>query len=269
MSILFSVYFREGIVFAADKNATLTLSGGSTDVEIGAFTKVLGWPNRQAVVGWCGLGSLAGLRMDEWLRIFIATHRGFNDLDRLAQDLALAIQADFDRDHPADPLHPSAGLILHLGGFKTADGHAVPAMYHIHNISSAPGVTYGPAQRPFLLSEDVKAQFEKWGRKDYPARVRERLGEMLDERDHFLWFNNGYQYPAFNVLKAALWVALQVLRSQKVIPATPSLENWEAYCRMAVDMYGALFVHHSMPHERYVGGGVDSVAVPWPTATTA
>jgi len=66
MSILLSGYYPEGIVFAADKNATITYvrsSGQKRHVEPTA-TKVLSWPYRKAVVGFVGLGTLVGLELD-------------------------------------------------------------------------------------------------------------------------------------------------------------------------------------------------------------
>jgi len=261
MSILLSVYFREGIVFAADKNATLTFADGTRDVEVGKFTKVLAWPYRRAAVGWCGLGSLGGLPTDDWLRVFIAQHRDFDDLDQLAANLVRAIQVDFDREYATDPPPADAGLIIHLGGFKAVGEQVVPAMYHIYNVDMEGG-TYGPAARLFVQSEDVKAQFDEWGPEDYPARVQERLGEMLDERDHILWFNNGAMFPIFNILKGHLWSALSDLRRLTSQPA--SLDDLQAYCRMAVSLYGSWFEEHSLPHQRAVGGGVDAVSIPWP-----
>lgn len=269
MSILLSVYFREGIVFAADKNATLVYPSGITDVEVGKFTKVLAWPYRKAVVGWCGLGCLAGFPTDDRLRLFIAAHREFDDLDRLAEDLTASIQADFDKDHPSNPPPDGSGLIIHLGGYKLVDGHTVPAMYHIHNVSTDGKGGYGPPIRLFQRSEDVKREFDRWGPSDYPGRTRERLGEMLDQRDHSLWFNNGAGYPIFNVLKGYLWAGLSHLRKAGYLPA-PSLASWDAYCRMAVNLYGSWYEEHHLPQHRAVGGGFDSVSIPWPnTPSTA
>jgi hypothetical protein len=83
MSILLSAYYPEGIVFVADKNATIrhrSSSGERRFVESTA-TKVLSWPRRRAIVGFVGLGTLASLPMDEWMRVFIGGTYDFNDID--------------------------------------------------------------------------------------------------------------------------------------------------------------------------------------------
>jgi hypothetical protein len=93
MSILLSAYYPEGIVYVADKNMTIlhnSQSGVRKYVEPG--TKVLSWPHKRAIVGYVGLGQLAGYSLDEWLRIFIAETRDFSDIRRLAQKLRNKIQ---------------------------------------------------------------------------------------------------------------------------------------------------------------------------------
>lgn len=265
MSILLSAYFVEGIVFTADKNVTFT-TGTITDVEVGRFTKVLAWPHRQALVGFCGLGELADLMLDEWLRIFIAGHRAFDHLDVIAEELRRTIEEDFRRDYPpGTTLKDDDGLIIHLGGFRLVSGYRVPAMYFIRNVYDHLTPTEHVEAR-FECSDDVEGQFQEWGATDYPQRTRERLGEMFDQRGHFLWFNNGWRHDMFNVVKAHVWELLRTLRANGALPAQPSLENLEAYCRMAVQTYDVFMREHYVPQERYVGGGVDSVSIPWPAA---
>lgn len=101
MSILLSAYFEEGIVFAADKNLSRIVKGVETYVS-GQTEKIIPWPYKKAVVGYCGLAELAGLNMAEWLRQYIASNRMFNDIDELAEDLRNKIQEDFDADFPKD-----------------------------------------------------------------------------------------------------------------------------------------------------------------------
>ena len=99
MSILVSIYFPEGIVFAADKNITFpydTPYGTDQDVEVGAATKAIPWAYHRAVVGYCGLGQLAGLGIEEWMRQFVAQTRDFGDLASVASQMRDLIQHDFD-----------------------------------------------------------------------------------------------------------------------------------------------------------------------------
>jgi hypothetical protein len=87
---------------------------------------------------------------------------------------------------------------------------------------------------------------------------------MFDQRQGFLWFNNGADVAVFNAVKSHVWTLLVEMRAYNRLPARLSLGNLEAYCRMAVEMYGVLFREHVAPRDRIVGGGVDSVAIPWP-----
>lgn len=267
MSILLSGYYPEGIVFAADKNATITYrtSGKKRHVEPTA-TKVVSWPHRRAVVGFVGLGRLVGLGLDEWMRIFIAGNRDFEDIDYLAENLRCRIQEDFDQDYSMEPDVTDAYLVIHLGGFRRKDNIAVPVMYHIFNHGPIDDKTgkYPPAQRTFDLDEGVEVGFKKWPHpEDYPERVRERLQRMIDECQYF-WFNNGYNFVAFNVFKDAIWQALHIIQNAGFGPKATGLGARVAFCKMAVEVFGSYFTHHYDPEDRLVGGGVDVVYVPWP-----
>ena len=269
MSILLSGYYPEGIVFAADKNATITkksYEGVKRHVEPTA-TKVPSWPHKKAVVGFVGLGELAGLKMDEWMRIFIARYRDFNNIYGVAQALKKSIQADFDRDYPEGMDVSDSYLVIHLGGFTKKQGVHVPVMFHIWNhgdINSTTG-EYPPANRAFKLSEDVERGFMGWENPDdYPNHVRERLQKMVEER-RYLWFNNGFNFAAFNVFRDFIWHALYRIHDAGFATQLTGLDARVAFCKMAVEVFGSYFTHHYDPDERSVGGGVDVVFIPWPT----
>ncbi|MGB2809447.1 MAG: hypothetical protein WBC22_17025 [Sedimentisphaerales bacterium] len=273
MSILLSGYYPEGIVFAADKNATITYvrrSGQKRHVEPTA-TKVLSWPHRKAVVGFVGLGILVGLKLDEWMRIFIAGNRDFDSLDTIAEHMQQAIQEDFNREYPEDTDLSNAHLIVHLGGFTRRENVAVPVMYHIWNHGDIDPRTgeYPGAQRTFKLREDVESQFKTWPNpNDYPRCVRQRLQRMIDERRYF-WFNNGADFGAFNVFKDAIWQALHVVKDAGFGPKATGLGARVAFCKMAVEVFGSYFTHHYDPEDRAVGGGVDVAFIPWPEGDDA
>jgi hypothetical protein len=267
MSILLSGYYPEGIVFAADKNATITYgtSGEKRHVEPTA-TKVLSWPHRRAVVGFVGLGRLVGLGLDEWMRVFIAGNRDFDNFDSLAENLRQKIQEDFDQEYTMDMDVSDAHLVVHLGGFTRKHNVPVPQMHCIWNYGPIDPRTgqYPPAQRTFNLCESVEASFKQWPRpEDYPERVRERLQRMIDERRYF-WFNNGANFAAFNVFKDAIWQALHVIQDAGFGPNVTGLGARVAFCKMAVEVFGSYFTHHYDPEDRAVGGGVDVAFIPWP-----
>ncbi len=269
MSILLSIYFPEGIVFAADKNATIsgvTAAGQPVRYVEPTATKVLSWPRHRAIVGYVGLGQLAGYELDEWMRVFIAGSRDFQDIHALAQQLRDCIQADFDRDYPPGTNVSRRVLVIHLGGFADCDGARVPVIYHIRNHESIDEKTgaYSPGQRVFAVDECIERDSKGWPNpEDYPTRVQTRLQKIVDER-HFYWFANGYNLGAFNVFKGVIWKALHNIRDAGFAEGLSGLDARIAFCKMSVEVFGSYFTHHHRPDERAVGGGVDVVYIPWP-----
>lgn len=268
MSILLSAYFPEGIVFAADKNLTmLNLQTHEQDIEVGIGTKILSWPGQSAVVGYCGLGQLRGLFIDEWMRQFISSTREFKDIELLANQLRDLIQTDFNRDYPEGTDIKDEGLIVHLGGFKKINSFIIPVMYHIHNISGlSKDGAYLPAIRNFSIpSDELRKQADSAGVLN-PDNYKSWIASVYQKPLGLIWFNNGLCYEAFNIVKSGLWQTLNVLRNSKCIPINTSqtLDDRKAYCKMAVELYGSFFMHHFPPRQRAVGGGVDVIAIPWP-----
>lgn len=268
MSILLSAYFPEGIVFAADRNATVVVQTGTQShrwVEP-TLTKVLSWPNHRAAVGYVGVAILAGLQMDEWLRVFIAGTRGFGNVDDLATELRDRVQADFRQDYGPGADLASLQLVLHLGGFADRKGTPVPVMCHVWNHGPIDPQTghYPTATRDFQISEDFERDFRRyWPGHAYPEAARERLDELLS-RQQFLWYNNGLNIGAFNVFKGFLWRSLNAIREAGFADQATGLAARAAYCKMAVEVFGAYYTHHYLPMNRGVGGGVDVVQLPWP-----
>jgi len=267
VSIILSAYYPEGIVFVADKNATITrISSRRKHVEPTA-TKVLSWPFQKAIVGFVGLGRLAGrLTMDQWMRIFIAETREFDDIDQVARKLRDRIQEDFDKDYPAFADIGDNLLVIHFGGFATRGGVQTPVMYHIWNHGEIHLQTgrYPPAERSFKISEDIKRDFGSQSKaNDYPAGVRDWLESKITCGE-YQWYNNGANLGAFNTFKRVIWHSLRVLQDVGFAPRPSGLGQQIAFCKMAVEVFGSFFTHYYSPEERAVGGGVDVVYIPWP-----
>lgn len=265
MSVLLSSYYPEGIVFAADKNATITnIPSGVKHVEPTA-TKVLSWLFQKAIVGFVGLGRLAGITMDEWMRILIAETRELGDIDKVAHRLRDRIQEDFDKDYPAPADVRDKHLVIHLGGFATRSGIQTPVMYHIWNHGEIDPMTgYPPAERKFRISEDIKRDF-KVERKssNYPTDVRDWLTSKIKAGEYH-WYNNGANLAAFNTFKHVIWHSLRALQDAGFAPSASGLNQGIAFSNMAVEVFGSFFTHYFLPEDRAVGGGVDVAYIPWP-----
>ncbi len=268
MSILLCTYWTDGIVFSADRNATVayeTEEGEAQYVETGSFTKVLAWPTSRALAGFVGLGELADLRMDEWMRQFIAKTRDFDSIDTLAGDLRDLIQDDFDDDYPDGADVRRRGAIVRLGGFRRHEDIFVPVNYVITNIPNIPGLrsgVYPYATSRFTMTDQIHWSMNAWG-VEYPTGVRDKIIE-IEQRGDLLWINNGYMHPAFNAFKGALWHTLKVLRREAMLSPDVTMKDRIAYSEMSVRVFGLFFEHHLLPHERAVGGGADTGWIPWP-----
>lgn len=268
MSILLSVYWKEGIVYSADRNLTLhyeTDVGADQDVLVGASTKVIPWPRKKAVVGFAGLGQLAGMRMEEWIRQFVAKTRDHDDLDLMAHELRDLLQVDFDYDYPMGTDVDRARVIVHLGGFKECDGVVVPAMYLLTNMPDLLTRTdlypYPPATRDLAVSDLIASHMPSY-KVDYPSGVRDKLTQIVDRGD-FWWVNHGVEYPTFNRFKTALWKVMQALE-QQILAGRPTIQDRATFCEMAVRLYGLYFEQYYLPKRRMVGGGADTEWIPWP-----
>ena len=264
MSILLSLYTKDGIVFAADKNLTLRqIDTGKQTILEGDLTKVLMWPNRRAVVGFVGLAQLEDLKTDEWLRIFIAETRNFNSLEATASLLGERLNSVVGTIRGSVAEYR---LMIHLGGFESIDNIPTPVMYTITNIPELDGKGgYASATRHFDIVEVFRPAYESWpDPSEYPSEIRERLEEM-ENRDHFLWFNNGDMYPAFNIFKAAMYAALRIVKRDYAKTETWTLFDWQAWAKMCIELHGLYYRHNLPADKRVVGGGVDIGIIPWPT----
>jgi hypothetical protein len=265
MSILLSLYTKDGIIYAADRNLTMSEKGEEVILE-SEMTKVLLWPKRKAVIGFVGQAEIPSeeLLMDEWLRIFIGETRGFRSLKDVANLLCMRIQNAFVQSQYL--LENQPRLIMHLGGFEEVEGFQTPMLYLITNVPGMSGSNYHPARPTFNVTEEVRSKFERRHMLDrYPDKIQSSFMEM-EEHQNVMWFNNGTRLDAFNHFKGALLKALDVIRDEyRPHPSSSrTLFDWEVYAKMAVELHSSYFKHRYGRNKRYVGGGVDMCSIPWP-----
>ena len=217
MSILLSSYFEYGIVFAADRNITVIQNGEAYIT--GQAEKIIPWPYKKAVIGYCGLAELVGLNMAEWIRQFIAINRNFSDIDKLAEGLRNKIQEDFDADFPNNKEINDKLLIIHLGGYKKVEGHIVPVMYHIRNSAGLNNTNkqggYVGAKRNFDYGDAFYMACIKHC-VEYPERVKDFI-KSFEKKNTFLWFNNGLNFSEFNILNNIFGMCWQKLKKEEEI----------------------------------------------------
>lgn len=258
MSILIVHLVPEGILFAADRNITVTKqSGGYVLRGQTQRPKVLKWPNREAIIGYVGEARVSGTPTNEWLYDFIGRNILFTDFDTLADALTVDLNAEM-----------SAGgirgdLTLHLGGFELVNGEWTPRIWFIHNTAGLTAA--GPIlAQAFVRSEEI-AQPVYFGAKTGNA-IRSDVVAAVASGGLFS-FRQGTDLAAFNAIDTGLRAAMQLIvqgHPLNIHPVPSTLDEWSKHLRMAVLGYGAYFAAFYAPYEQYVGGGADVVVVPWP-----
>jgi hypothetical protein len=254
MSIFVSEVLADGIVFAADKNITLTRSGSSTVQDSGS--KILRWPKRKALLGYVGCAQIGNQTMHDWLYDFIGAHIDFTEPEAVANDMRDRLQNEIGGAG-------SRGTIVQFATFVRRKGHIVPEFWHVTNIHGlAENGEYLPASDAFGATERLLGVHLNQAT---PQNIRTVLRQCAEEFNPF-WFHQGINLTVFNTLSGAVKQAFAALQKSGHLSPPQSLADWERHARMWVLIYGAYFEAFGEPGQRYVGGGADVLSIPWPDA---
>ena len=267
MSIFVGELLPSGIVFAADKNLTLTHTdqqGRAVATVQDVGTKILCWPHSKALLGYVGCASVGTRRMDVWLYDFIGDHVDFTDSASVATDLRDRLQQQLGRTAPA--------TIVQFATFGQRNGFVVPEYWHITNV---PGIDadgeYEPPSPDFVASERLlgfhlqNVAFDLNNRPVVvgPDNIREYLRQRAEQFAPY-WFHQGIGLRAFNTISEAARQAFLALHRAGDVEHPQTLDDWGRYAKMWVLIYGAYFDALGRPGERFVGGGADVLSIPWP-----
>jgi hypothetical protein len=260
MSIFVGEVLADGIVFAADKNVTLTKFDGygnvvSTVQDLGS--KILRWPKHKALLGYVGCAQIGSQTMHDWLYDFMGEHIDFTEPAVVANDLRDRLQRSI-----GGPDSPES--IVQFATFAEREGHVVPEFWHITNIHGLTTTGYQHPSETFVASERLLG-FHLKDAKIAPATIRDYLGDRALQFAPF-WFHQGIDLIVFNTLSEAARQAFALLQQHGSLQRPGTLDEWERYARMWVLIYGAYFEAFSAPGEKYVGGGADVLSIPWPAA---
>lgn len=82
----------------------------------------------------------------------------------------------------------------------------------------------------------------------------------------YLYSQSSVRPGTFNLLEGLLKQTFRILAQvhNPVHKIPTNLADWERHARMAVLTYGAYFQAFKHPGEQIVGGGADTVSLPWP-----
>ncbi len=262
MSILVTHLVPQGLIFAADRNITSSISDPhATLIGQKQRPKLLKWPNADVLVVYVGAGAIGGQPTDLWLYDFIGRNLDFADLDALASNL----RDDLNVALASGDLDAANSLILHLGGFEEVASDWTPRIWFIHDTaglddqdgSYIPGTTFTASEeiaRPLYFGSDTGSQIH--------AKVSTAVAN-----GGLFSFRQGFDLGSFNIIDEALRAGLYRLTREhpnQNHPVPTTLDEWERHVRMAVLGYGAYFGAFYEAFEQYVGGGADVMSVPWP-----
>lgn len=253
MSVIVIEVVPEGIVFGADRNRTQTNTQTGQQAQI-QVTKVGKSANNRILVGSIGCGLIAGVSALDWLLDFVNARENLA-LEDLAREVKEAVQTARNATDGANP-RPQ---IINLAGFVEDNGVMVPSVRYISNCWSLVNGNYTDVRSDFGEYPDVF----RLNLPVAPALVRPVIEALANDFNPF-WFHHSIGLTDFNILKAFLQQALQIISKQNNRVVPNALADWEKQVRMSVLVYGAFFEAFSGTGQQYVGGGADVISLPWP-----
>jgi hypothetical protein len=257
----------QGLIFAADRNITETeifSENGNTTIKMfigqSKSSKVFKWPNNKAVIGYAGLGSIGNIGMEEWIFDFIGKNLDFKDFSFLANKLKDEVEdtlaPDFDRFGPE-------ALVIHLGGFEERNGCKMPTVWFIRNSNSLVKGMYKDIRKNFFCGDAFWELFPGFDSSSgNPALIKHI--EYSTSQFVPVGFQQGIDLEVFNAVEGS--IRLSYPKIEKTYPEfyiPQSVGDWEKYMKWTILTYGAFYEVFNSPGRQYVGGGVDSVFLPW------
>lgn len=233
MTILYSLYPEQGIVFAADSMLTrrlgrLTIHEASRDPKVFRIPS-LGIHSRGALLGYYGLAQVRGQPMAKFLRGIIRSWQGSARLEDFAIDLINELQ----RSARAGELRNVLGF--HLGGFESRGGYRVPIFIYVRNAEADENTGIYKAFENWELrwEEQMMARtLRQW----QPREARQGLRHFRTEGNGGIpmWFRNG-DLEAFAGPTAAVEGACRYLASRPRYAMPDNVNRWADLAKVLVD----------------------------------
>lgn len=242
------------MVFGADRNVTTRQDGVIVRMGQSQRSKVLKWPNRGMALHYVGQAAIAEQPTDAWVYDFIGTH-----LESSLDDTARALQDALKEAYESKDIY--AELLIHLGAFEEQDDDWRPKIWFIHNtegLDEASGIYH--VGDVFTAEEQIDQPPYFQGKPT--SAIRSHVATTIFQ------FQQGNDLGSFGVVDRAARAAMDFIRANHAysrIPEPTTLQHWEAQVRFSILTYGAFFSAFYEPYEQFVGGGADTVSIPWPT----
>lgn len=255
MTMLYSFYAAEGVVYAADSRITHRQGKQPLDAQ----HKVLPLPGfgmSNGVIGFFGLAQVGGRPMSIWLQDVISRYGSPRDAHSFARHLSRRIESSAT----SAELEEVSGF--HIGTFERRAGDVVPTFTFLRNaadfkdgIYSNVGKFLPPDEQ--LLGRDLQ---------NVPTQlVRDWLRQRQQQVGIPHWYRNG-DVRHFGAIGSLLEVALSGLMQQQgtMFKSPRTLDEWRRVARTLVSATGNLYRSYYAGAVPPVGGRVDVEAIPWP-----
>jgi hypothetical protein len=257
MTMLYSLYPREGIVFVADSRI-IRPGAAKAEPPQPKVLRVRRVGVRTGLIGYYGLAQVRGQPMSKWLTTLIGQWPGSSD----PQDFADLVVEGLNRDARAYERKQVSGF--HFGAFRRSGGRVEPVFYHIvntHGFDETTGLHEDPG-------DTWRSQEQLMGRDVVdlglpPARIRWYLTQRQRLRGMPHWYRNG-DMPVFGPVTGFLEVAIAHVVRVRGYGAPKTISEWERVARVLVVTTSQLaraFYRGAVPT---IGDRVRALSVEWP-----
>jgi hypothetical protein len=184
MTILYSLYTSEGIVFAADSQITRSRQSKRERPQ----KKIRRIPRigvGQGLLGYYGLAQVAGLPMSTWIQERMNHWAGSHEPEEFAAYMVAALA------HETRTREKRVVSGMHFGAFRSREGRVEPVFIHVRNTYAFDERTGEHTQvgafwwEEQFIARDVPHM--GWSR----GEVRTRLRQFPRQNGFALWYRNG------------------------------------------------------------------------------
>ncbi|MGO9964936.1 MAG: hypothetical protein ACLPUG_16110 [Acidimicrobiales bacterium] len=257
MTMLYSFYSSEGLIWAADSRITRT---GQTRPEP-SQEKVCRVPAvgvARGLIGYYGLAEVGHSSMAAWLAQMIRHWPGSHSPD----DFANYVVDGLARETTPPQRKEVSGL--HFGAFRSSEGRVEPVFFHIRNtydFDGEKGVHFNIGDfwsEEQLMGRDVQRM--RWS----PSHVRNELRKLQQAQGLPLWYRNG-DLAMFPKVTGMLQFAFMQIGHLDGYGSPSSLEAWETLARTMVITTTKVARCFSRAPFPTIGDSARVLGEPWPT----
>jgi len=257
MTMLYSLYTAEGIVFAADSQ--ITAQGEAHPRR--SQRKVLRVPHlgvatEGGVIGFFGLAEVGHQLMADWLRQVVAEPTRPADLDRFGEYLVHRLLQDAA---PRQLQHHSG---FHIGAFVREDRLTLPAFRYASNIHglSDDGSYTDIGAYSFDPEDHLARDSKEIPRSELRAALRRRQNDSGFPH----WYRNGDLANFAPLTNAVELVIGHLVRSGAYFRSPATIEGWEVLGQTLVVTVSQLHRAYRTAGPATIGSRPVALGVKWP-----